>query len=83
MTRGGGWRHAATGLMALWLAAAPARSQDAPPRQVLTATYVSFALAVLCGVYLIIIAGWVILAIGAAYLIGADPATRSRRAPDC
>src|SRR3954451_6085005 len=27
-----------------------------PPKQVLTATYVSFALAVLCGVYLIIIA---------------------------
>src|ERR1700712_334801 len=40
-----------------------------PPRQVLTATYVSFALAVLCGVYLIIIAGWVILAIGAASIL--------------
>jgi 1,4-dihydroxy-2-naphthoate octaprenyltransferase len=37
-----------------------------PPKQVLTATYVSFGLAVLCGIYLIIIAGWVILAIGAA-----------------
>jgi 1,4-dihydroxy-2-naphthoate octaprenyltransferase len=40
-----------------------------PPKQVLTATYVSFALAVLCGVYLIIIAGWVILAIGAASIL--------------
>lgn len=40
-----------------------------PPRQVLTATYVSFFLAVLCGVYLIIIAGWVILAIGAASIL--------------
>jgi 1,4-dihydroxy-2-naphthoate octaprenyltransferase len=40
-----------------------------PPRQVLTATYVSFGLAVLCGVYLIILAGWVILAIGAASIL--------------
>jgi 1,4-dihydroxy-2-naphthoate octaprenyltransferase len=40
-----------------------------PPKQVLTATYVSFALAVLCGVYLIIVAGWVILAIGAASIL--------------
>jgi 1,4-dihydroxy-2-naphthoate polyprenyltransferase len=40
-----------------------------PPRQVLTATYVSFGLAVLCGVYLIVIAGWVILAIGAASIL--------------
>jgi 1,4-dihydroxy-2-naphthoate octaprenyltransferase len=40
-----------------------------PPRQVLTATYVSFALAVLCGVYLIVVAGWVILAIGAASIL--------------
>jgi 1,4-dihydroxy-2-naphthoate octaprenyltransferase len=40
-----------------------------PPRQVLVATYVSFALAVLCGVYLIIVAGWVILAIGAASIL--------------
>jgi 1,4-dihydroxy-2-naphthoate octaprenyltransferase len=36
---------------------------------VLTATYVSFGLAVLCGVYLIVIAGWVILAIGAASIL--------------
>src|SRR3954467_3322683 len=40
-----------------------------PPKQVLTATYVSFGLAVLCGIYLIIIAGWVILAIGAASIL--------------
>ncbi|WP_228430495.1 1,4-dihydroxy-2-naphthoate polyprenyltransferase [Baekduia soli] len=40
-----------------------------PPRQVLTATYVSFGVAVLCGIYLIIIAGWVILAIGAASIL--------------
>ena len=40
-----------------------------PPRQVLVATYVSFGLAVLCGVYLIIVAGWVILAIGAASIL--------------
>ncbi|MBI5105652.1 MAG: 1,4-dihydroxy-2-naphthoate polyprenyltransferase [Solirubrobacterales bacterium] len=40
-----------------------------PPRQVLVATYVSFGIAVLCGVYLIIVAGWVILAIGAASIL--------------
>jgi 1,4-dihydroxy-2-naphthoate octaprenyltransferase len=40
-----------------------------PPKQVLTATYVSFGLAVLCGIYLIVIAGWVILAIGAASIL--------------
>jgi 1,4-dihydroxy-2-naphthoate octaprenyltransferase len=40
-----------------------------PPKQVLTATYVSFASAVLCGVYLIIVAGWVILAIGSASIL--------------
>jgi len=37
-----------------------------PPRQVLIATYVTFGLAVLCGIYLIVVAGWVLLAIGAA-----------------
>ena len=36
-----------------------------PPRQVLVATYVSFGLAVLCGVYLIAVAGPVLLLIGA------------------
>lgn len=40
-----------------------------PPRQVLIATYVSFGLAVLAGVYLIAVAGWVLLAIGAASIL--------------
>jgi 1,4-dihydroxy-2-naphthoate polyprenyltransferase len=40
-----------------------------PPEAVLRATYISFGLAVLCGVYLIVVAGWVILAIGAASII--------------
>lgn len=40
-----------------------------PPRQVLVATYVSFALAVLCGVYLIVIAGPVLLLIGGASIL--------------
>ncbi len=40
-----------------------------PPRQVLIATYVSFGLAVLFGVYLIIVAGWVLLVIGAASIL--------------
>ncbi|CAB4872900.1 unannotated protein [freshwater metagenome] len=40
-----------------------------PPSQVLVATYVSFGLAVLCGIYLIAIAGWVLLAIGAASIL--------------
>ncbi len=40
-----------------------------PPSQVLVATYASFAMAVLCGVYLIIIAGPVLLLIGAASIL--------------
>jgi 1,4-dihydroxy-2-naphthoate octaprenyltransferase len=40
-----------------------------PPRQVLHATYVSFGLALLCGAYLIAVAGWVVLAIGAASIL--------------
>jgi 1,4-dihydroxy-2-naphthoate polyprenyltransferase len=40
-----------------------------PPRQVLIATYVSFGLAVLCGIYLVAVAGWVILLIGAASIL--------------
>ncbi len=40
-----------------------------PPRQVLIATYVTFGLAVLCGVYLIAVAGWQILLIGVASII--------------
>jgi 1,4-dihydroxy-2-naphthoate octaprenyltransferase len=41
----------------------------APPRQVLVATYVSFGLAVLAGIYLIIVAGWLLLVIGAASIL--------------
>ncbi len=40
-----------------------------PPRQVLIATYVTFGLAVLAGVYLIVVAGWVLLVIGAASIL--------------
>ena len=40
-----------------------------PPRQVLRATYVTFGLAVLCGVYLVAVAGWVLLLIGAASIL--------------
>jgi 1,4-dihydroxy-2-naphthoate octaprenyltransferase len=37
-----------------------------PPRQVLIATYLSFGLAVLAGIYLIAVAGWQLLLVGAA-----------------
>ena len=40
-----------------------------PPRQVLIATYVTFGVAVLCGVYLIAVAGWELLAVGAASIL--------------
>ena len=40
-----------------------------PPRQVLIATYVSFALAVVAGVYLIVVAGWQLLLVGAASIL--------------
>jgi 1,4-dihydroxy-2-naphthoate octaprenyltransferase len=40
-----------------------------PPRQVLIATYISFALAVLAGVYLIVVAGWELLLVGAASIL--------------
>jgi 1,4-dihydroxy-2-naphthoate octaprenyltransferase len=40
-----------------------------PPRQVLIATYVAFGCAVLCGIYLTVVAGWQILAIGAASIL--------------
>ena len=40
-----------------------------PPRQVLIATYLTFGAAVLCGVYLIAVAGWVVLALGAASIL--------------
>jgi 1,4-dihydroxy-2-naphthoate octaprenyltransferase len=36
------------------------------PQRVLTATWVAFAVAVACGIYLAIVAGWVILVVGAA-----------------
>src|SRR3954470_7493020 len=35
-----------------------------PPGRVLTATYVSFGLAVLCGVYLVAVSGWELLVLG-------------------
>jgi 1,4-dihydroxy-2-naphthoate octaprenyltransferase len=40
-----------------------------PPRQVLIATYVSFAIAVLCGIYLVVVAGWVLLVIGGVSIL--------------
>jgi len=40
-----------------------------PPRRVLIATYATFAAAVLCGVYLIAVAGWALLAVGAASIL--------------
>src|SRR5450631_2185117 len=40
-----------------------------PPRQVLLATYVTFGLAVLVGSYLIAVAGWQLLAVGAASIL--------------
>jgi 1,4-dihydroxy-2-naphthoate octaprenyltransferase len=40
-----------------------------PPRQVLIATYVTFGLAVLTGVYLVAVAGWQLLLVGAASIV--------------
>ena len=40
-----------------------------PPRQVLVATYVAFALAVLAGSYLIATAGWELLLVGVASIL--------------
>jgi 1,4-dihydroxy-2-naphthoate polyprenyltransferase len=40
-----------------------------PPHQVLVATYVSFGVAVLAGVYLIVVAGWQLLIVGAASIL--------------
>jgi 1,4-dihydroxy-2-naphthoate polyprenyltransferase len=40
-----------------------------PPRQVLRATYVSFGVAVLAGIYLIAVAGWELLLVGAASIL--------------
>src|SRR4051794_6573401 len=52
-----------------------------PPRQVLIATYVTFALAILCGVYLIAVAGWVLLLIGAASILAGVLYTGGGRRP--
>ena len=35
-----------------------------PPRQVLLAVYVTFGLAMVCGIYLIVVAGWPLLVVG-------------------
>ena len=40
-----------------------------PPRQVLVATYASFGVAVLAGVYLVAVAGWQLLLVGAASIL--------------
>jgi 1,4-dihydroxy-2-naphthoate octaprenyltransferase len=40
-----------------------------PPNQVLIATYVSFGVAVLAGVYLVAVAGWQLLLVGAASIL--------------
>ena len=40
-----------------------------PPRQVLEATYVSFGVAVLAGGYLVAVAGWELLLVGAASIL--------------
>jgi len=40
-----------------------------PPRQVLLATYITFGLAVLCGAYLVAVAGWELIAVGAASIL--------------
>jgi 1,4-dihydroxy-2-naphthoate octaprenyltransferase len=40
-----------------------------PPRQVLVATYISFGVAVLAGIYLIVVAGWQLLIVGAASIL--------------
>lgn len=40
-----------------------------PPGRVLLATYVTFGLAVLCGVYLVVVAGWELIAVGAVSIL--------------
>jgi len=40
-----------------------------PPSQVLAATYITFGLAVLCGIYLVVVAGPELLAVGAASIL--------------
>jgi 1,4-dihydroxy-2-naphthoate polyprenyltransferase len=40
-----------------------------PPKRVLVATYISFGVAVLAGIYLIAVAGWQLLIVGAASIL--------------
>jgi 1,4-dihydroxy-2-naphthoate octaprenyltransferase len=40
-----------------------------PPRQVLIATYLTFGVAVLAGIYLTVVAGWQLLLVGAASIL--------------
>lgn len=40
-----------------------------PPNRVLLATYATFGLAVVCGAYLVAVAGWVLVAVGAASIL--------------
>ncbi|HET6870092.1 MAG TPA: 1,4-dihydroxy-2-naphthoate polyprenyltransferase [Solirubrobacteraceae bacterium] len=40
-----------------------------PPRQVLIATYLTFGVAILAGIYLIVVAGWQLLVVGAASIL--------------
>lgn len=40
-----------------------------PPSQVLLATWITFGLAVLCGAYLVAVAGWELIAVGAASIL--------------
>jgi 1,4-dihydroxy-2-naphthoate octaprenyltransferase len=40
-----------------------------PPGRVLLATYATFGLAVLCGVYLVAVAGWELIAVGAVSIL--------------
>ncbi len=40
-----------------------------PPGRVLFATYVTFGLAILCGIYLVAVAGWELIAVGAASIL--------------
>lgn len=40
-----------------------------PPRQVLVATYVTFALAILTGIYLVAVAGWELLLVGGISIV--------------
>src|SRR5438093_9092180 len=40
-----------------------------PPSQVLLATYVTFGVAVLAGIYLIVVAGWQLLLVGGASIL--------------